>query len=104
MLALVLPSLARSCMAMKLGIAIAARMPMITTTIISSIRVKPFSFRVIRHAPCAEDRERNPESDHATTVPEAGDGCLASGGHDTTRTSLRRAGGRYQREVPGRPQ
>src|SRR6185295_14095812 len=43
MLALVLPSLARDCMAMKFGIAIAARMPMITTTIISSIRVKPLS-------------------------------------------------------------
>src|SRR5207247_4332130 len=42
MLALVEPSLARFCMAMKLGIAIAARMPMMTTTIISSIRVKPF--------------------------------------------------------------
>src|ERR687888_1721423 len=41
MLALVLPSLARFCMAMKLGIAIAARMPMITTTIMSSINVKP---------------------------------------------------------------
>src|SRR5437870_7690944 len=43
MLALVLPSFARFCIAMKLGIAIAARMPMITTTIISSISVKPFS-------------------------------------------------------------
>src|SRR5204863_7524556 len=42
MFVLVLPSLARSCIAMKFGIAIAARMPMITTTIISSIRVKPF--------------------------------------------------------------
>src|SRR5881394_2728259 len=42
MFALVLPSLARSCIAMKFGIAIAARMPMITTTIISSISVKPF--------------------------------------------------------------
>src|SRR5262249_36698493 len=42
MLALVLPSFARSCIAMKFGIAIAARMPMITTTIISSMRVKPF--------------------------------------------------------------
>src|SRR5947209_5676701 len=42
MFALVLPSFARSCIAMKFGIAIAARIPMITTTIISSIRVKPF--------------------------------------------------------------
>src|SRR5262245_49695109 len=42
MLALVLPSFARFCIAMKFGIAIAARMPMITTTIISSMRVKPF--------------------------------------------------------------
>src|SRR5206468_1156203 len=41
MLALVLPSFARFCMAMKLGIAIAARMPMITTTIMSSMSVKP---------------------------------------------------------------
>src|SRR5439155_11715396 len=41
MLALVLPSLARSRIAMKLGIAMAARMPMITTTIISSTSVKP---------------------------------------------------------------
>src|SRR6058998_749006 len=37
----VLPSLARSCIAMKLGIAIAARTPMITTTTISSMIVKP---------------------------------------------------------------
>src|SRR5258706_10351437 len=42
MLAFVLPSFARFCMATKLGIAMAARMPIITTTIISSIRVKPF--------------------------------------------------------------
>src|ERR1700704_6288774 len=42
MLAFVLPSFARLCIAMKFGIAIAARIPMITTTIISSIRVKPF--------------------------------------------------------------
>src|SRR5262245_10928923 len=48
MFARVLPSRARSCMARKFGIAIAARMPMITTTIISSIRVKPRS-RVIDH-------------------------------------------------------
>jgi hypothetical protein len=39
---LTLPSLARFCIAMKFGIAIAARMPMITTTIMSSISVKPF--------------------------------------------------------------
>src|SRR6266850_4228038 len=44
MLALVEPSLARFCIAMKFGIAIAARIPMITTTIISSIKVKPFWF------------------------------------------------------------
>ena len=44
MLALVEPSLARFCIAMKFGIAMAARMPMITTTIISSMRVKPFWF------------------------------------------------------------
>src|SRR3954465_204469 len=44
MFAFTLASRARSCMAMKLGIAIAARIPMITTTIISSIRVKPFEF------------------------------------------------------------
>src|SRR5438552_10162340 len=43
MLDLVPPSFARFGIAMKLGIAIAARMPMITTTIISSISVKPFS-------------------------------------------------------------
>src|SRR6266850_763029 len=42
MFAFTLASRARSCMAMKFGIAIAARIPMITTTIISSIRVKPF--------------------------------------------------------------
>src|SRR6266498_5406077 len=42
MLAFVLPSFARTCMAMKLGMAIAARMPMITTTIISSMSVNPF--------------------------------------------------------------
>ena len=41
MFALVLASLARFCRAMKFGTAIAAGMPMITTTIISSIRVKP---------------------------------------------------------------
>src|SRR5258706_14920877 len=44
MLALVEPSLARFCIAMKFGIAIAARIPMITTTIISSMSVKPFWF------------------------------------------------------------
>jgi hypothetical protein len=32
---------------MKFGIAIAARIPMITTTIISSIRVKPFWFFMV---------------------------------------------------------
>jgi len=47
MLAFVEPSLARFCIAMKFGIAIAARIPMITTTIISSIRVKPFSLRML---------------------------------------------------------
>jgi len=41
---LLLPSFARFCIAMKFGIAIAARIPMITTTIISSMRVKPFWF------------------------------------------------------------
>src|SRR5512138_3630874 len=47
MLLLVAPSLARSCIEMKFGMAIAARIPMITTTIISSIRVKPRSlFRI----------------------------------------------------------
>src|SRR5262249_4174812 len=40
---LVAPSFARFVIAMKFGIAIAARMPMITTTIISSISVKPFA-------------------------------------------------------------
>ena len=39
MLALVEPSFARFCIAMKFGIAIAARMPMMTTTIIISISV-----------------------------------------------------------------
>src|SRR5215471_19274996 len=47
MLALTLASRARSCMATKFGIAIAARIPMITTTIMSSMRVKPFSLRSI---------------------------------------------------------
>ena len=42
MLALVEPSFARFCIAMKFGIAIAARMPMMATTIISSMSVKPF--------------------------------------------------------------
>src|SRR5258705_3143424 len=42
MFALTVPSLARLCIAMKFGIAMAARIPMITTTIISSISVKPF--------------------------------------------------------------
>src|SRR5689334_19558884 len=46
MFAFVLPSFARFCIAMKFGIAIAARIPMITTTIISSISVKPFSLRM----------------------------------------------------------
>ena len=41
MFARVLPSFARSCIAIMLGIAIEASIPMITTTIISSIRVKP---------------------------------------------------------------
>jgi len=37
---------------MKFGIAIAARIPMMTTTIISSISVKPFSLRIIGfHSP-----------------------------------------------------
>src|SRR4051812_795099 len=43
----VVPSFARLCMEMKLGIAIAARMPMITTTIISSMRVKPLCRRMV---------------------------------------------------------
>ena len=39
-------------MAMKFGIAIAARIPMITTTIISSMRVKPFEFlSMVLHLP-----------------------------------------------------
>src|SRR5436309_6549908 len=54
MLALVLPSFARFYIAMKLGIAIAARMPMITTTIISSISVKPFSALRMTVTPLAE--------------------------------------------------
>lgn len=33
---------------MKLGMAMAARMPMIATTIMSSMRVKPFSFLAMR--------------------------------------------------------
>ena len=41
MFAFTLASRARSCMAMKFGIAIAAKIPMITTTIISSMSVKP---------------------------------------------------------------
>src|SRR6185369_14961026 len=45
------PSLARDCKAMKFGMAIAARMPMITTTIISSIRVKPFLLRSMGWSP-----------------------------------------------------
>src|SRR5213594_4767039 len=53
MLALVLPSFARSCIAMKFGIAIAARMPMITTTIISSISVKPFCDLLMMRSPPA---------------------------------------------------
>jgi hypothetical protein len=36
------PNLARSWYLRKLGMAMAARMPMIATTIMSSIRVKPF--------------------------------------------------------------
>src|SRR6267143_3830153 len=51
MFAFTLASRARSCMAMKLGIAMAARMPMMTTTIISSIRVKPFEFRMTLQPP-----------------------------------------------------
>src|SRR5438552_2200781 len=51
MLDLVPPSFARFVIAMKFGIAIAARMPMITTTIISSIKVKPFSARGMTLAP-----------------------------------------------------
>ena len=47
MFALVAPSFARFCMAMKFGIAIAARIPMITTTIMSSMRVKPAFGRLI---------------------------------------------------------
>jgi hypothetical protein len=42
MFAFTLDSRARSCMATKFGIAIAARIPMMTTTIMSSISVKPF--------------------------------------------------------------
>src|SRR5262245_55360900 len=56
MFALVEPSLARLCMAMKFGMAIAARMPMITTTIISSIRVKPFLPRSMGWSPPCLDR------------------------------------------------
>src|SRR6267378_2035181 len=47
MFAFTLASRARSCMAMKFGIAIAARIPMITTTIMSSMSVKPFWLRNI---------------------------------------------------------
>src|SRR6185503_9856021 len=44
MLAFTLDSRARSCIATKFGIAMAAKIPMITTTIISSISVKPLEF------------------------------------------------------------
>jgi hypothetical protein len=47
MFAFVEPSFARFCMAMKFGIAMAARIPMMTTTIMSSISVKPFCVRFI---------------------------------------------------------
>src|SRR5438105_15883701 len=53
---------------MKFGIAIAARMPMIATTIISSIRVKPlasffmvFILRVIESGLFPEEATRGPE-------------------------------------------
>src|SRR6185295_15875302 len=45
MFAFTLASRALFCIAMKLGIAMAARIPIITTTIMSSISVKPFWFR-----------------------------------------------------------
>src|SRR5207249_7379552 len=59
MLALVEPSLALFCIAMRLGIAIAARMPMITTTIISSINVKPFVSRIMSGPPGCGRRVRD---------------------------------------------
>src|SRR5262245_27710958 len=43
----VLPSFARFCIAMKFGIEIAAVIPLMTATIISSIRVKPLSLRMV---------------------------------------------------------
>ena len=48
------------CMAVsRFGIAMAARMPMIATTIRSSMRVKPFCFLVIRCPPCRTCLNRN---------------------------------------------
>src|SRR5689334_2221949 len=81
MLAFVLPSFARFCIAMKLGIAIAARMPMITTTIISSMRVKPFCdlsiavflpIRVARTTPALREADAQLVV-NATGVPPARD-------------------------------
>src|SRR2546423_266353 len=51
MFVLVLPSFARSCMAMKLGIAIAARIPMMTTTTINSMSVNPLALRETNLSP-----------------------------------------------------
>src|SRR5450432_3733569 len=55
MSAIVLFCFARCIAVSRLGIAIAARMPMIATTISSSIRVKPFCFLVISNFSLIED-------------------------------------------------
>ena len=67
MFALTLPSFARSCIAMKFGIAIAARIPMITTTIISSISVKPFW--VSRHVTACSGLNRTTGRQPCRTPP-----------------------------------
>src|SRR5712671_3178953 len=80
MFAFTLPSRARSCMATKLGMAIAARIPMMTTTIMSSMRVKPFSLRnmvvLLSCAPSLAIGELKPQQGRLTV---ALDGVAAGG-------------------------
>src|SRR5450759_1677066 len=57
--AIVLFCFARCIAVRRFGIAIAARMPMIATTISSSMRVKPFCFLVIELPPCLPSLNRN---------------------------------------------
>src|SRR5437762_5136723 len=49
------------------GIAIAAKMPMITTTIRSSIRVKPFRF-ITTHPPSKDPHTRSDDMTHTETL------------------------------------